>query len=87
MRHLMRPEINYSSKARLEGDVKLDLFDGFPLGTHATPKRKHLPAYSGRTSKLMVLWKGGAACVTRTRDPIITNLPEAKPPNPVVAWV
>ena len=44
-----------------------------PLETHATPKREHLPAYPGRASKLMVLWKGGAACVTRTRDPLITN--------------
>lgn len=44
-----------------------------PLGTHAAPKRKRLPAYPDRASKLVVLWKGGAACVTRTRDPLITN--------------
>ena len=31
------------------------------------------PACPGRASRRVVLWKGGAACVTRTRDPLITN--------------
>lgn len=32
-----------------------------PPHTHTAPKRKPLPAYPGPASKLVMLWKGGAA--------------------------
>ena len=45
----------------------------YPPQSHESSTLDASNAAWADASYLMVLWKGGAACVTRTRDPLITN--------------